>query len=284
MNNMQRRFSAVFIVLCVALCAVLQAHAQQEFTLRYKFEKGKTYRFIDTINVKSSQEMMGQEVKATSTMRATTDLVATELRGDGTAVLMISPEAMSITIRSPQMDTTIAPKEIIGKRTRVAVSPLGTTSKREVIDTVKFTGLARQVAQRELVRFHVFPEAPVKVGGTWHSVRPDTNEAMGSKVVTVATMDYSVKGWEKKDGKESLKISYKGKLSITGKGSMMGTDFFVEGSGTTSGMFYLDTATGLVLVEDSTLDMESTVALTGQQKMTIPSSQSVTTHHILAAN
>lgn len=284
MNDMQRRFPALLLGLCIALCAVLQAQAQEEFTLRYKFEKGKTYRFIDTINVKSSQEMMGQEVKATSNVRAATNLVASELKGDGSAVLTIAPEAMSISIRSPQMDTTIAPKEMIGKRSRVTVSPLGTMSRREVIDTVKFTGLTRQMAQRELVRFHVFPEAPVKLGGTWKSVRPDTNESMGSKVVTIATMEYSVIGWEKRNGKESLKISYKGKVTITGKGSMMGNEFFIEGTGTTGGMFYLDPATGLALVEDSTLDMESTVALTGQQKMTIPSSQSVTTHHVLAAD
>jgi hypothetical protein len=281
---MQRRSPGLFILLCVALCAALPARAQEEFTLRYRLEKGKSYRFIDSINVKSSQEMMGQEIKATSSVRAATGVLATELGADGSAVLTVTPEAMSISIHSAQMDTTITPKEMIGKRSRVTVSPLGTTSRREVIDTVKFTGLTRQLAQRELVRFHVFPEAPVKVGGAWKSVRPDTNASMGSNIVTIATIEYSVLGKEKKNGKEALKISYKGKLTVAGKGSMMGSDFFIEGSGSTSGTMYLDPASGLVLSEDSTLDMESTIALTGQQKMTIPSSQSVTTHHVLAAD
>jgi hypothetical protein len=281
---MQRRFPALFILLCVALGAALPARAQEEFTLRYKFEKGKNYRFIDSINVKSSQEMMGQEVKATSSVRAATGVLATEIGADGSAVLTVTPEAMNISIHSSQMDTIITPKEMIGKRSRVTVSPLGTTSRREVIDTVKFTGLTRQVAQRELVRFHVFPESPVKVGGTWKSVRPDTNASMGSNIVTIATIEYSVLGKEKKNGKEALKISYKGKVTVAGKGSMMGSDFFIEGSGSTGGTMYLDPASGLVLSEDSTLDMESTIALTGQQKMTIPSSQSVTTHHVLAAD
>lgn len=281
---MKRYFPVVFIVLCLALGAANSARAQEEYTLRYKFEQGKSYRFIDTINVKSSQEMMGQEMKATSNVHAVTSLVASELKGDGSTVLTIAPEAMSIGVHSAQMDTTIAPKELIGKRSRVTVSSLGALSRREVIDTVKFTGLTRQVAQREFVRFHVFPEAPVKVGGTWKSVRPDTNEAMGSKIVTIATMEYSVLSKEKTNGKASLKISYKGKVTINGKGSMMGNDFFVEGTGSTSGTFFLDPVSGLALSEDSTLDMESTIALTGQQKMTIPSSQSVTTHHQLGAD
>jgi hypothetical protein len=281
---MQRRFPALFIILCVALGVVLPARAQEEYTLRYRFEKGKSYRFIDTINVKSSQEVMGQEVKATSLVGVTTHVVATDISDDGSAVLILAPEAITYTIHSSRMDTTITPKELIGKRSRVSVSRLGLMSRRETIDTVTMTGMMRGMAQRETVRFHVFPEGPVKVGGTWTSVRPDTNEAMGSKVVTEETMEYTVLGKENRDGKEALKISYKGKLTVTGKGSMMGSDFFVEGSGTTGGTFYLDPVSGLTLADDSTLDMESTVAITGQQKMTIPSSQSVTTHHVLAAD
>ena len=279
---MQRFSPTLVLILCAVLCAVQPARAQDEYTLQYKFEKGKTYTFIDTLNVKSSQEMMGQEMKSTSVFRATTKVVASEVNGDGSAVLTYSPEKMSFTIHSPQMDTTMTPTEMLGKRSRVTVSSLGTMSRRGMIDTVKLTGMMRGAAQRELVRFHVFPGKPVKVGGTWTSVRPDTNESMGSKVVTVATLEYTVLAKEKISGKEALTIAYKGKLTITGKGSMMGSDFFIEGSGTMSGTLHLDPASGLALVEDSTMDMESTIALTGQQKMTIPSSSSVTSHHILA--
>ena len=47
---------------------------------------------------------------------------------------------------------------------------------------------------------------------------------------------------------------------------------------------WADPATGLPVAEDATMNMESTVAVTGQQSMTIPSSQSVTTHRSLVPN
>ena len=270
-------------VTLLAFGIAFPAAGQEEFTLRYKLDQGKSYRFIDTVNVKSSQEMMGREIKATSSVRAATDVLASEVRSDGSTVLTLTPAAMSVIVKSPQMDTTITPTEMIGKRSRTSISPLGVATKREPIDSVKITGMTRTAAQRELVRFHVFPQAPVKAGGTWTATRGDTTDAMGSKVIMVTTMTYSVVGKEMHGAHQALKVSYKGKVTITGTGSMMGSDFFIEGSGTTGGTAFIDLATGLSLLEDSSMDMESTIALTGQQKMTIPSSQSVVSHHLLAA-
>ncbi|MEW6511026.1 MAG: hypothetical protein AB1428_08725 [Bacteroidota bacterium] len=268
--------AAILAAVC-ALCTVPgTTSGQEQYSLHYAFEKGKVYRFHDTIAVKSTQEMMGQEMKTTSNVFSTTKLVASDVAANGTAVLMVSPEAMSLNIRSARGDTTITPIEVLGKRSRVTVSRLGHVSAREVVDTVKLTGIAARTGQRELMRFHVFSEHPVNVGGTWTSTQPDTSEAMGSKIVTVGTIDYTVVGKELRGGKECLKISFKRKATIAGKGMMMGNEFFLEGTGTGGGLVFIDPATGFPLSEESTMDMETTVALTGQQNMTIPSSQSVT--------
>lgn len=82
-------------------------------------------------------------------------------------------------------------------------------------------------------------------------------------------------------GVECAKISYSGKLTISGKGSMNGADFFVEGTGSTGGIYFVEIATGMPVREDSKYDMESTVAVTGAQNMTIPSSTAVTSHRTL---
>jgi len=68
--------------------------AQEEFTLQYRLEKGIGLSIADTTFVKSSQEMMGQEVKSTSTVLATTRLVPSEIRADGSTVLTVSPDLM----------------------------------------------------------------------------------------------------------------------------------------------------------------------------------------------
>jgi hypothetical protein len=271
----------MLLVLFAGAAAHLTADAQEQYTLQYKLEKGKVYRFSDTTLVKSSQEVMGQEVKSTSTVLATTRLVPAEIRADGATVLTVSPDMMSVSVKSARMDTTLVLKDAIGKRTRLTISKLGETIGRDVIDTVKLTGMAAASGRQDMVRLHLMPPNPVKIGEKWTSTKPDTSEAMGGKIVTVATGDFTLLAKETKLGIPCLKISYAGKLTVSGKGSMNGADFFVEGTGTTSGTYFVDIATGMPVREDSRYDMESTVALTGAQNMTIPSSTSVTAHRTL---
>ena len=276
-----RRTTTIMSILFAGAIAFPAARAQDEYSLQYRFEKDKAYRFADTIHVKSSQEMMGQEMKSTSTVLAVSRLVATEIRPDGSAVLTVSPDAMTVSIKNARMDTTMILKDMIGKRTRLTVSKLGETSRREIIDTVKFSGMAASTGRQDLVRLHVMPSKPVKIGDKWTATKPDTFDVQGGRMITVSTGDFTLLSKEMMDGKGCVKISYTGKETISGKGSMNGADFFVEGSGTTSGTYFVDLASGMPVLEDARSDVESTVAITGAQNMTIPSSQSITTHRIL---
>ena len=277
-----RSTAHALVIPFLALAAVSTAAlGQDQYTLQYKLEKGKVYRFADTTFVKSSQEMMGQEMKSTSTVLTTVRIVPAEIRADGSTVLTVSPDVMSVSVKNPRMDTTIVVKEAVGKRSRITISKLGETINKEIIDTIRYSGISANVGRQDMVRLHLMPSKPVKIGEKWTSTKPDTSEAMGGKMVTVATGDFTLLAKEKKSGVECLKISYTGKLTVTGKGSMNGADFFVEGSGSTSGTYFADIATGLPVWEDSKYDMETTVALTGAQNMTIPSSTSVSAHRML---
>jgi hypothetical protein len=277
------RFSprTILIVLIAAAAACATARAQDQFTLKYALEKGKAYRFADTSLIKSSQEINGQEMKSTVTSYSTVRLVPEEIRRDGATVFIISPDRMTVTVKNARMDTTIDIKEMVGKRTRMTVSALGETLKKEIVDTVQLTPLTAQMGRQDLIRLHTMPAKPVAIGEKWTSTRPDTNDAMGGRMVTVSTGDFTLVARENKLGVDCLKISYTGKLTVRGKGTMSGMDFFVEGSGTTAGTYYQAVKSGVTVWEDSKYDVESTVALTGPQNMTIPSSTSVSTHRIL---
>ena len=278
---MQRTLRTMLFILSAGAVALSVADAQDQYTLQYKLEKGKVYRFADTTLVKSSQEMMGQEVKSTSTVLTTTRLVPAEIRADGSTVLTVSPDVMSVSIKNARMDTTMVIKDVIGKRTRLTISKLGETISREVIDSVNLSGMAAQTGRQDMVRLHVMPSKPVKVGEKWNATKRDTLDSQGGKMVTVSVSDFTLLSSETKSGTPCVKISYTGKLTISGKGTMNGMEFFVEGTGTTSGTYFVDIATGMPVVEDSKYDVESTVAITGAQNMTIPGSQSVTAHRTL---
>jgi hypothetical protein len=137
------------------------------------------------------------------------------------------------------------------------------------------------MGRQDLIRLHTMPTKPVKIGEKWTATKPDTNDAMGGRMVTLSTGDFTLLSRENRLGVDCLKISYTGKMTVKGKGTMNGMDFFVEGSGTTSGTYFQAVKTGLTVWEDSKYDVESTVALTGAQNLTIPSSTSVSSHRIL---
>jgi len=271
----------MFIVLFTGAAVCATAHAQDQYTLKYMLEKGKAYRFADTSLIKSSQEINGQEMKSTITSYSTVRLIPEAIGEDGSTVLTISPDQMKVVVKNARMDTTIDVKEMIGKRTRMTISALGETLKKEVVDTVQLTPLTASMGRQDIIRLHTMPAKPVKLGEKWTSTRPDTNDAMGGRMVTLATGEFTLLSRENKLGIDCLKISYAGKLTVKGKGTTNGMDFFVEGSGTTSGTYFQAIRTGVTVWEDSKYDVESTVALTGAQNMTIPSSTSVSTHRIL---
>jgi hypothetical protein len=279
---MPRRTPFALFILCAGALALQSAAAQEQYTLTYRLAKDHAYRFADTMTVKSSQEMMGQEMKTSSTIFTRTKLVPSEVKADGSTVLTVSAEAMSMTVKNARMDTTMIPTEMIGKRTLLTISKLGETLKREVIDTVKQGGMGATTGRQDMVRLHLMPAKAVKIGDTWQSTKPDTMPMpSGGQMITVATGDFTLLAKEPKMGLECLKISYTGKVTITGKWSQNGMDFFIEGSGTTGGTYFVDASTGLPVVEDSKTDVESTVAITGAQSMTVPGSQSAVTHRML---
>jgi hypothetical protein len=189
---------------------------------------------------------------------------------------------MTVTSKTPMRDTTMVMKDLLSKRTRILLEPNGAVSNREVIDSMKVSGImARSMALRETARFHRLPKDPVAVGGTWKSDVTDSTDMMGGKVVSHHQLEYTVAGTTMRGTYSCLQIAFKGDIGIEGKGSMMGSELYIEGKGKTTGTLVFDPVRGIVVSEEALTDTEMTAAVTGQQNMTIPISQSARTIHML---
>jgi hypothetical protein len=257
------------------ILAAAFAFPQPALQLKYGFEKGKVYRYADLVTSTMVQEMMGQEMKIYTTARMVSRVEVAEKRQDGASVLITSMDSLVVATKSPRRDTTMVMEELIGKRNRVVLSQLGVVESREVLDSVTvIPRMGRSTAFREAVRFHQLPKLPVAVGGKWKTAVADTNDAMGGKMVSTSTLEYTVAGREQQIGHDCVKLTYTGTSSIEGKGSMMGMDVFMEGTGKLSGTVFFDDREGLVVMEEGQNDTDITAAITGQQNMTIPMTQS----------
>jgi hypothetical protein len=259
----------------------------QTVTLKYKMEKGKTYRYADTMKINTTQEMMGQEVKVENTISAVTRVAVEDQKSDGNYSLLMSTDTMRVTIKSPRMDTTMVPTELLHKRTRVTATALGEVLAREVVDSLKAGAMTRgmgSISSREMLRLPVFNGKGVKSGDKWTYSKTDTQSVDMGKTISTATFDYTFAGMEKVKGRELVKLTFAGKMSVNSKGTMMGMDVFTEGGGKMSGTIYFDDKAGMLFSEDSRIDMDLTAAVKGQQNMTIPITQQGTYRHMFLGN
>jgi hypothetical protein len=274
MHSHSSRLSCLFAVLVASLAI---ATAQETYTLVHKFENGKTYHYTATANSKMTQEMGGQEMHIAMEAWFVPRLSLEKVTPEGNIVLIVAADSAKTHIKAPNMDSTMVLNNIVGKRSRLTMTPQGEVTKREVIDSVKMDRMLSGMGLRELVKLPRLAAGPVKMGDKWNITTADTNELGGGKIVTTTVTAYTLAGKEKVQGHDCLKVTYVGTATTNGKGSMMGMDLFVEGSGKSSGTFYFDQGKGMFLRNESKLENETTMAATGQQNMTIPISSSTET-------
>jgi len=269
MNKFYSRISLIVIAIVLSVSIIF---TQESYKLEYKFQKGKTYRYSHITNSNITQEMMGKEMKMTNASDMTMRVVVDSVASDGNTALIVSVDSAKNTTKSPMMDTTMILNNIIGKRTKITVSKIGAILSREVIDTIKNEGKMGGGSQRGMASPTKLPDKEVKVGEKWNSTTVDTIESMGGKIVHTSNVEYTLGGKEKKQNHDCLKIDYTGTSSDTGKMMMNGMELFVEGTGKVKGTVYFDHKLGLIVLDESTSDNEQTMAITGQQNMTIPMS------------
>jgi hypothetical protein len=271
---MNKFYSHLSLVAIAILLSASFLFAQDSYKIEYKFQKGTTYRYNHISNSNITQEMMGKEMKMTNASDMTIRVAVDDITKEGNFGLVVSVDSAKNTTKSPMMDTTMILSNIIGKRTKITVSNMGSVLSREVIDTIKNEGMMGGGSQRGMASMTKLPDKPVKVGEKWTTTTIDTIESMGGKIIHTTNMEFTLTGKETKQKHNCLKLDYTGTTTDTGKMVMNGMDLFVEGSGKVKGTMYFDAKIGITIVDESSTDNEQTMAITGQQNMTIPMSVS----------
>ena len=247
------------------------ALAQEKFRLEYRYEKGKTYRYSEETKFESVQEINGQEMKANGSSSSLIRMDVQDVSDKGVITLIHSYEDMKVNTKMGMMDTTVVLKELLDKKYQTLLSGSGRLIDQKAIDSVNsgVSIFATRRGQSDLYKeFVIFPDSAVKTGDSWNDERSDTLE--GSQMVTKTTRKYTLAGEEEKNGHKCRKISFSGTIEIGGKMTQMGMEFFMEGSGETTGFIWIDKESCIMIAQESATDQDMTMALTGQMQMTIP--------------
>jgi hypothetical protein len=265
-------FKLTLIFLCIAISAF--AFSQETIDLKYNFAKGKKYIQNTQITQNIVQTMGAQEIKILSEVKAKNELSVENVENDGTASVLVS--ASEISVRSSVMgrDTTMHYKDLKDK-VRIKVANTGKSISSEKVDSSE---VAAVVSQLNLGKLTFLPGKAVKIGDTWKDKPVEHKNPTSGNPFTIdisSDIEYVFTGKETVDGKEYLKISFSGSMAVTGKGTQMGMEMFIEGSGKTEGFTYYDSNKIMVVSSEENTEMNMNIAVSGPQNMTIPMTQSI---------
>ena len=255
----------------------VQGHAQEKFNLSYKLEKGKTYKYIKDNIIETTQEMGGQEMKMSTDGHSVVKYVVDEVTNEGIMFVSYSYDEVKYHMKGMGRDTVMDMRKMLEKITKAEITKYGKVLKETSADSVKSSKPLMSLTMFTGSNFVLLPEQPVAIGETWPKVSTDTTISEESQMVLKRNITYTLKGKEKKGSYECIKVDFKGTLEITGKMQQRGMDLVMEGSGDTSGSFWFDPSSGLMVEELNNTNIDMTMALTGQSQMTIPMTQKITT-------
>ncbi len=271
----------VLAVMAIFFMASLTATAQEKIVLQYKYKAGNNYRYKNLSVYDMVQEMNGQEMKMSGTNSSQVKMEVTSVSADGDMTSINVYEEMKTVMKNSMMDTTMEMKEMIGKRGRVIFSKLGLEIKKEVIDTIKLQGMSGGANTLLTVGLMRFPDHAVAQGEKWEISHNDTTKIGDGYTATSYHNEYTLAGTELKNNRECLKFSFVSKSETTGKLTQMGMEIFVEGTGDTIGSVWVDSKEAILVCKESISNQDMTYAMTGQMKMSIPSTQKITSTYTL---
>jgi len=265
----------------LALVCILLSHlvTAQTYKPVLKVSKGQEYKYEMNMTMDMTQSMGGQEMKVGSTMSATLKNAIENVLPDGKIEIVASQWDGKVTTKMMK-DTTMTYPGQIGSSTKITVDKLG-----NVVSKIKIEGTGTKDPSLSSfdnlvnnVLFCEYPETPIKEGDKWTKEHSDSITAgpMG-KIELKIKSEYKLGAKETVEGKSLLKVTCSSTLQISGKGNIQGMDVALDGTGAKTDDIYIDPATGVVFSDTSKTEMEMSIAVTGQQNMTIPMTQKMVT-------
>jgi hypothetical protein len=264
--------SLIFLLLAISGFAFSQGTVD----LKYNFVKGKTFVQNTQIIQNIVQTMGAQEIKILSEVKAKSELFVENVENDGSASLLVS--ASDISVRSSAMgrDTTLHYKDLKDK-VRIKVANTGKSLSTEKVDSSDVSAVVNQLEPGKL---KFLPGKLVKTGDKWQDKSVEHKNPTSGNPFTIdisSDIEYTLSGNETVNGKEIMKIVYNGTMTVNGKGTQMGMEMFIEGTGKNEGFYFYDSKTGLIVSSDENTEMNMNIAVSGPQNMTIPMTQVIKT-------
>jgi len=254
----------------------------QEFKTPLKVVKGQEYNYQTDMVMDITMTMGAQEMKMSSSSSAVSKNKIEALLADGGVEVSMAAYDAVVSSKMMMIDTVMRFDGKVSPTYKLQLNKYGRLVSKTKTDT---TGInlpgAKAFPDNALVSsglFCEFPEKNLKIGEKWNVEHSDSvdNAGMGGKLGFLVKTEYTLGAKEVLEGKDVQKINYTSTLDLEGKGKMQGMDFFIEGSGVQNGDMFIDPTTKVIVQNKMVMELDMTVAVSGQQSMTMPMTQKIT--------
>jgi hypothetical protein len=274
-----KRFWFVTVFLAISFVCLFYSekaafsHHGDSYQLKYKMQKGNNFTYALTSKTETTQEVMGSEYTTENKTHAKINIASEGTNKSGDIIFTMAYDSLIIDINSVMLDTALNnPPEIVGKRVKKIINPFGDQISSVELDSIKTNRYLSQVSSH----YEFFPNLPtgsIKMGEVVTISDVDTNYTMNGSTVAKSNTEFTLVGKEAKYGFNCLKIDFKSTFNLEGDGYFQGFKFFIEGDGANEGTLYFAPEEGVLVTVENVTDIEMTAAITGQQNMTIPITQ-----------
>ena len=270
----------VFLTLTLLFVFVIASNAsfgQESVMLKYNFKEGKSFKTTMNLTNEMVQSMMGQEMKATSTVGTVSEYKISKVDAKNNATALVTILDLSATTVAMGKEDVVKKSDFKKENICAEYDQTGKSISGKLIDTTE--DFSKVGSFQGFVKLQILPAREVKVGEVWNEKQIDTVNNGPSNpmsfMTTAMETEYTLVGKEVREGKNVYKISYKSSMELAGKGKQMNMDLFLEGTGEVTGFFYFDPAASITVYSEGNTEMNSTITVSGQQNMSIPMTQKV---------
>jgi hypothetical protein len=270
----------VFLTLTLLFVFVITSNAsfgQESVMLKYNFKEGKSFKTTMNLTNEMVQSMMGQEMKATSTVGVVSEYKISKVDAKNNATALVTILDLAATTVAMGKEDVVKKSDFKKENICAEYDQTGKSISGKLIDTTE--DFSKVGSFQGFVKLQILPAREVKVGEVWNEKQIDTVNNGPSNPMSLMTTametEYTLVGKEMREGKNVYKISYKSSMELAGKGKQMNMDLFLEGTGEVTGFFYFDPAASITVYSEGNTEMNSTITVSGQQNMSIPMTQKV---------
>jgi hypothetical protein len=250
-----------------------------------KVTADQKFEYSTTMNLINTQSMSGQEYSTEMDITASTDYVVDSVWTSGEPVMVVSTHDMKVKTSMMGKDTVITSPGLVGSSSRIVYNLNGKDIFKSVIENKDASknpvpGLDNSGMYGGI--FIQFPDTAISENDKWTIERSDTVSGgfSGEMVVKSSTINLYA-GKVINEGVECYQINYISDIEITGKGNTQGMEVYIEGTGVNEGTTFVIISNGVIHRSESNSEMNLSVAIAGQQSMTIPMQQKMKISQIL---